>query len=165
MSDKPRPIRGTNPAKDAKLKAREMRPEDVEPCPGPEPKIPCGKPADPAISGYDNVFRCIACHRIHVELVLKEAGESEPNASEDRAADMLKVRKGETGEQARRRAILQQYGSPQAPTTEAERSGIVDARGRPMRVEASRPNDAKQMTAEERRAAILRKYGAPGRQS
>lgn len=104
-------IVGVNKSKEAKLAARAMRPEDVEACPGNGEKFPCGKPADPAISGYDDVFRCLDCHKFHIELVLLESGDSEPNASEDRTQEFLAVPKGQDGQAARATALLDKLGA------------------------------------------------------
>lgn len=70
------------PARDEK-KAREVRQSDLPVCVG-NPNHKCGIKADPAIKGYDGKWRCYPCNDIHSELVLAEAGEGAPDASQPR---------------------------------------------------------------------------------
>lgn len=106
---------------------------DAEECPGISKTYPCGQRLVPVgVQGYDGVFRCLACHKLHCDLVLEESGHSAPNASEDKTADMK--------------------GAPGG-------ARLVDAQGKPL---AGREQDAqidKVAQREKKRAAVLKKYG------
>lgn len=44
----------------------------------------CGRRRDPMIQGFDNEWRCMKCHEVHVELVYKESGDVNPNTGKPR---------------------------------------------------------------------------------
>jgi hypothetical protein len=130
---------------------------EVEPCPGPDKKLVCGKPADPAIQGFDGTFRCIACHRVHVELVYQESGASDPNpgSESERLKRILSVKNGEHGDAARRRAILDRFGRPTPPTYTQPFQHPDDVSPR-RQIKTEEERGASEAA---RRAQILRKYG------
>jgi hypothetical protein len=140
--------RGPRADKLAVLEKNAIRPEDVPPC------SDCGKPADPAIRGYDSKWRDLRCNETHMDSVLGESGDSAPNASEDKSATTIAVPKGMTGVEARRAAIIDQFGRKQPPTTEEEIAGVRRAQ---VVQRVSPPNGRE--TDEQRRARILEKYG------
>lgn len=51
---------------------------DMEPCAG-NPSAPhVGPQADALVQGFDDRWRCPACQALHVELVMRQAGETDP---------------------------------------------------------------------------------------
>lgn len=117
--------------------------QELEPCAG-TPLKTCGRKADPAIKGYDGLWRCMRCNEIHAELVFKEAGEKAPNPGE--AARNVGVEQGNS-KLARRLDILARArkGLIELPP------GVEDVR------ELEGPLEGE--TEAQRRARILRKYG------
>lgn len=55
-----------------------VRLDELEPCSG-NPGAACasGVTAE-RVQGFDDRWRCVACQRLHVELVMREAGERDP---------------------------------------------------------------------------------------
>ena len=148
-----RVVRTLSEAKRKKLEQRAMRPEDVHPCPD------CLKRADPSVKGFDDKWRCIDCHMLHVESVYHEAGESDPNpgSEKERLANILAVKKGEHGDRARRQSILDRFGNIAAVrnTFGPDSSELAAAA-------ADGPNLAEQARGsreQEIRANLIRKYG------
>jgi hypothetical protein len=76
--------------------------------------VDCHKLASPSVSGYDAKWRCLACNQLHAAAVLRESGDSAPNASEHRPGvpithDEAKEKKRQT--HAKR--MLEKYGVAQ----------------------------------------------------
>lgn len=136
--------------------------KQIEPCPGPEKGIPCGKPADPAIQGYDKVWRCLGCNKVHAELVFKEAGEAPPNPGE--AARMVALPPGSMFEK-RRNAILGgiaaeriRGGTFTNPSPVAAREGEPADLKSHLAANKSTKASVPRETEEQRRARIVKKY-------
>ncbi len=69
------------PAPNTRLSKERAVPEhEMDPCAGyPAQYCPCPNGRTPlAIKGFDDKWRCTTCHRVHIELVYREAGESDP---------------------------------------------------------------------------------------
>lgn len=136
--------------------------QQLEPCKGPEPGKLCLRGlhhlADPAIRGYDGLWRCTACNTVHTEKVFQEAGQSVPNPGDE--AKMLPV-EGRTFEDKRRSALLAriaresiQGGRFTIPTPVAARPGDP----RDLRSLMQQRRDEPSETEEQRRARIFQKY-------
>lgn len=129
-----------------KLRKRQIRPQDVEPC------VNCKQPADPAIQGYDKKWRCMPCNRLHHQAVLRESGKSAPNAGEV-AAPKIALPKGVDA--ARRAAMIARA-----------RASIKGNEGDPnyrRQVEAFNEHGydpLKGESEEQRRARIIKKYSS-----
>ena len=116
-----------------------IKPEEMPPCEG-NPNQPCRNPIVPTlIAGFDDKFRCVACNRIHIALVDREAGSSEPNATQPK---FVSPRLSTKAEAMRRKQIFERY----------------------RKIEVERPTEPRveqqsAVTDEERRLKILAKYG------
>jgi hypothetical protein len=130
----------------------------LESCVG-NPRKKCGRPADPGIKGMDDKWRCLPCHKVHVELVYLESGDSQPNASE---ADNFVAALTED-EIERRRDMVRRYGTPGGSTmvNPYSRGGAPRSP-----IDEERELDAvssRLAAATNRRESILAKYGRPTR--
>lgn len=131
--------------------------DELPPCEG-NPNQACpGGAVDFMIKGFDDKMRCHRCHRVHVELVYQEAGESDPGSV---PTFVPAVQMG-TEEAAIRTAMLQKAsprgGRSIAPIVAVAPGEQVDMKGRI----AGQPDAAAPApeTPAERRAKILAKYG------
>ena len=70
------------------------------------------QPQSAAVAGYDGKWRCLRCNEIHAAAVLRESGNSAPNASEDRPFVSAKQtsRTAEERRQERAKKMLEKYG-------------------------------------------------------
>jgi len=134
----------------------------LEPCIGPEQGTPCirgeGSLADPAVQGYDKLWRCTACNKIHTELVFQESGESAPNPGE--AAQMAALPAGSFYEK-RRAAMMNRIAKDSVRGGRFTVSSPVTLREgdpRDIRSHLSGKSEAPKETEEQRRARIVAKY-------
>ena len=130
--------------------------KQLEPCPGPERSKQCLRGeralADPAIAGFDKVFRCVECHRVHAELVFNEAGNANPNPGDHSNARPVALPQGVD---AARRAAMLARAAPRGGYTTPPRTIRPAEASEPLPPEL-RPERESEVS---RRARILKKYG------
>lgn len=147
------PMKLPGPKTETQSKA-EIKDSEIPPCEG-NPNAPCRMGASNVVlKGYDDRFRCPACNRVHIELVMKEAGESPPGSTPIFVAPKLDA-KATAARMARVRGMLgrmEQVGH--------EGGGNVAPVETPAAppVDEVRPVDIEAISDEDRRASILAKY-------
>ena len=58
--------------------SKAVKDHELPDCVG-NPSAPCPNPRQPLmIKGYDDQMRCVACNKLHIELVYLESGDSAP---------------------------------------------------------------------------------------
>lgn len=140
-----------------------MKDNELPDCVG-NPGVPCPAPRQPIlIKGYDDKMRCDLCNRVHIELVFAESGDSAPNTgSRNLVAKDLekKISESERLRRSIRDKCKPRDGWTEAPKIRAAPGDLVDMKGRRFDKggRVVEPEKAPE-TDEERRRAILKKYG------
>ena len=155
--------------------SRVIKPEEMPPCVG-NPGDPCKKGIQAVmIAGYDDKLRCNDCNRVHLSLVEKEAGSSNPNA----IPQFVSARLDAATEQKRREvaaaALSRLEGDRTNPMTgKVEAGQRRGGTGIPSDVPTMAPLDGEapdmraaregtsldpNLSDDERRAAVMAKYG------
>lgn len=100
-------VRGVREDKKRRLDDGATRPSDMPLC------VDCRHVTQgAAVAGYDGQYRCLACNEAHAKAVLRESGDSAPNASEERPGRPA-APEGEAAKarrEARVKATLEKYG-------------------------------------------------------
>ncbi len=151
------------------------------------PQLPCTSGlTDFMVKGYDDKYRCNLCNTVHVALVMREAGESAPDATRPQfVAHKLDIR-AKLEELSRRRRIAgmldkleggrvdprtghrvegQVRGSRGLPKDAPNFAAIGDDDYRDMKDAMQRDEHgtrAEGLTDDERRERIVKKYGQRG---
>jgi hypothetical protein len=141
---------------------RTVKEEEMPPCEA-NPNQACMSSFQPMmIAGYDDKMRCPTCHRIHVELVMEEAGNSPPNTEPQFVSPKLDKR-ARTERQARMDSLydkLEAKGHSGRPsrdgTTTVKDGDPVDMKDAMTKDEFKTREQG--ISNEERRQRILAKY-------